>query len=106
MGLGTLQGGVRTPVGKLPLRRPRPSGLQHPACPPACSLWGEWVVAVFGADFGSVAAHSDGRVWPAEVGLSLALCSGVSAESLDVLTEKTSEYLVHSFRVRKVRNSN
>ena len=100
MGLGTLQGGVRTPVGKLPLRRPRPSGLQHPACPAACSLWGEWVLGVFGAEFGSV------RVWSAEVGLSLALCSGVSAESLDVLTEKTSEYLVHSFRVRKVRNSN
>ena len=49
------------------------------------SLWGEWVLGVFGADFGSVAAHSDGRVWPAEMGLSLALCSGVSAESLDVL---------------------
>ncbi|XP_017910982.1 PREDICTED: 39S ribosomal protein L33, mitochondrial isoform X1 [Capra hircus] len=42
------------------------------------------------------------RVWLAEVGLSLALCSGVSAESLDVLTEKTSEFLVHSFRVLKL----
>ena len=64
---------------------------------------GSW--GVFGACFGSVAVHSDGRVWPAEVGLSLALSGGVSAESLDVLTEKTSEFLIHSFRVLQVRYS-
>lgn len=68
-----------------------------------CGVSGSW--RVFGADFGFVAAHSDGRVWPAEVGLSLALSGGVSAESLDVLTEKTSEFLIHSFRVLQVRYS-
>ena len=47
----------------------------------------------------NMVALLDGRVWPAEVGLSLAIGGGVSAESLDVLTEKTSEFLIHSFHV-------
>ena len=75
MGPGTLQGGVRTPVGKLPLRRPRPSGLQHPACPAARSLWGEWVLGALGFSrqkyWGGLPFPSPGPTQESNLGLCL-----------------------------------